>query len=325
MRLRVFVGSVVSLAVATALTAPLAAQSRATTDVDTTHVTVGDRVTLTLTVDHPSSTGVIWPDSLDLAPFEVLERATSGPVDAGDESRSTLVLTLTAFELGTLEVPSFDVVVAGADGTEETLSSSPVGIEVASVGVDESGEIRDIRGPLTIPLGAFRLLLWILLPLALAGLLWMVARRLRSRDAATASPALGPLPRPAHVVALEALDALERAGLLERGQVKEFHIEAAEILRAYVSARFGVDAPEMTTYEVVAALAPRADARVVEGLGAFLDQCDLVKFAKVRPGPDASRQVLALGRRVVLDSAPPPQPAAAASGDDARASVTEAA
>lgn len=303
------------------VTMPLAAQSTASTTVDTTHVTVGDRITLTLTVDHSRATGIIWPDSLDLAPFEVLQRTTSGPVDAGETSRSTLMLTLTAFEVGTLEIPSFDVVVTGADGTAETLSSNPVGIEVASVGVDESGDIRDIRGPLTIPLGAFRLLLWILLPLAVAGLLWMAARRLRSRRGEAPTPAIGPLPRPAHVVALEALDALGRAGLLERGQVKEFHIEASEILRAYVSARFGVGAPEMTTYEVGAALAAaQVDARFREGLGAFLDQCDLVKFAKVRPGPDASRQVLALGRRIVLDSAPAPEPAAPPAE-----SVTEAA
>ncbi len=97
--------------------------------------------------------------------------------------------------------------------------------------------------------------------------------------------------------------------MLARGEVKEFHIAAADMLRTYAERRYGVDAREMTTHEVLAALRKRrADARFVDGLSAFLEQCDLVKFAKVRPDPDASRGVLGLGRRIVLDSVPVAEP-----------------
>jgi hypothetical protein len=301
-----------------------AAQSQVTTEVDTTRVTVGDRVTLTVTVEHAPSSHVTWPDSLDLGPFEVLEASPAPDETRGQVTRSSLVLTLAAFELGSLEIPSFGVSVTTADGAEESLTTSPVAIEVASVGVDDSGDIRDIRGPLEIPLGALRLALWILLPLVVAGLLWVLARRLRPRRSEAARVAPAPPPRPPHEVALEALAALERTQLLERGQVKEYHIEASDILRTYAGARFGVDALEMTTHEALEALdAANADARFREGLGAFLAQCDLVKFAKVRPGPEASRQVLELGRKVVLDSVPAPAPPA---GDGRTpASTTEAA
>ncbi|MBM4185036.1 MAG: protein BatD [Gemmatimonadetes bacterium] len=302
--------------VATALAAaiPAFAQSSLTTEVDTTSVTLGDRVTLTVTAEHAPSSSVAWPDSLDLTPFEVLEARALPAAQNGGVTRSTLALTLAAFALGELEVPSFDVGVTAEDGTVEALTTNPVGIEVVSVGVDESGDIRDIRGPLEIPLGALRLALGVLLPLILAGLLWVLARRLRPQQE-DAKPTPGPPPRPPQEVALEALAALEGARMLERGQVKEYHIEASDILRTYAGARFGVDALELTTYEVLAALeAAGADARFREGLGAFLSQCDLVKFAKVRPGADASKQLLDLGRRVVLDSvpAPPPGPAPSA-------------
>ena len=294
-------------ATVSALAAPLAAQSRVSTQVDSTRVTVGDRITMTVTVEHPASARVTWPDSLDLTPFEVLEARAQPDEATGDVARSSAVMTLAAFELGELEIPSFDVVVTAADGTEEVLSTDRFGIEVASVGADESGDIRDIRGPMGIPLGALRLALWVLLPLLLAAALWVVARRLRTKPGDAAGPALGVPPRPAHEVALEALAALEASPLLERGLVKEYHIEASDILRTYVEAQFGVEALEMTTLEVLAGLeAARTDARFSDGLRAFLQQCDLVKFAKVRPGPDASRQVLELGRRIVMDSAPPP-------------------
>ena len=311
-------------ATAGASASPLAAQARVSTQVDSTRVTVGDRITMTVTVEHPTAARVTWPDSLDLAPFEVLEvRALPGEA-TGDIAHARAVLTLVAFELGELEIPSFDVVVTGADGVAAVLSTDPFGIQVLSVGADESGDIRDIRGPMGIPLGALRLALWVFLPLVLAAVLWVVARRLRAQQEDAARPALGALPRPAHEVALEALAALEASSMHERGLVKEYHIEASDILRRYVEARFGVDALEMTTHEVLAGLdAAGTDARFRDGLRAFLEQCDLVKFAKVRPGSDASRQVLDLGRRIVLESAPPPQPAATGQPDPAPAGAAE--
>jgi hypothetical protein len=301
--MRIARGLAVMAALLTAAPA-LGAQSTVSVVVDSAHVTVGDRVTMTVTVEHPAGASVTWPDSLDLSPFEVL--AVRNEVGT---TRSSAVLTLTAFELGMLEIPSLDVMVTAAGGAEEVVSTSPYAVEVASVGTDESGDIRDIRGPVSVPMSPFRLALLILLPLLLAALLFVLARRLRSGKVESPRPALGPLPRPAHEIALEALAALGGSGMLERGEVKEFHIEASDILRRYVEARFRVEALEMTTREVLTGLAATSsEPRFREGLGAFLEQCDLVKFAKVRPGADASRELLDLGRRLVLDTVPAPQP-----------------
>ena len=46
------------------------------------------------------------------------------------------------------------------------------------------------------------------------------------------------------------------------------------------------------------------DGAVREDLRRFLDQCDMVKFAKVRPTAEASEAVLELGRRVVSATTP---------------------
>jgi hypothetical protein len=292
-----------------AAASPLRAQSTATVQVDSTRMTVGDRITMTVTVEHPAGATVGWPDSVDLAPFEVLEAHVAPSSGEGGTTRSSATFALTAFELGTLEIPSLELVVTAADGTEEVVSTSPFGVEVVSVGKDESGDIRDIRGPLGLPMSPLRMALLILLPLLLAALLFVVARRLRSRRDETPRPALGPLPRPPHEVALESLAALAGSGMLERGEVKEYHIEASDILRTYVEGRFRVAALEMTTHEVLAGLeGVGSEPRFREGLRAFLEQCDLVKFAKVRPGIDASRQLLELGRRLVLDSVPAAEP-----------------
>lgn len=292
------------------------AQSRIRADVDTQQITVGDHLIMTVSVHHPVGSEVAWPDSLALAPFEVLEARRSPPEAAGDSLRSVAHLTLTAFELGDLEIPSFEVGVVAPEAAEEVLATDSRAVQVVSVGVDEGGEIRDIRGPLAISLSALQLALWLLAALAVAGLAWLAWRRLRTRrsDEAWAGPRAPP--RPPHEIALEALARLENSPLLGRGLVKEFHIEASDILRRYVDGRFGVGAPEMTTGEVLQRLEwSEADSAFRDGLASMLQTCDLVKFAKVRPGADRASELLALGRRLVEASIPwrpVPEPAGTA-------------
>ena len=287
------------------LAAPVGAQSRVRTDVDTAVVTVGDRITMSISVDHAAPSRARLSDSLALEPFEVLEVRSLGVATSGGGVRSSWALTLAAFELGELEIPAVPVEVVAADGSVETLETDRYGIRVVSVGADESGDIRDIRGPLGIPIGAWQLLLWVLVPLLVATLLYVLVRRLRPRGKEVGRPALGALRRPPHEVALEALAALAASPLLERGQVKEYHIAASDILRTYVEARFRIEALEMTTREVLEDLsAVGADASFRVGLRNFLEACDLVKFAKARPDADRSRAVLDLGRRIIVESQP---------------------
>ena len=88
--------------------------------------------------------------------------------------------------------------------------------------------------------------------------------------------------------------------MLERGAVKDFHIEASDIVRRYVEARFSVPALEMTTWEIVGGLERTGvDAETREQLRRFLDRCDLVKFAKVRPSIEESTDTVRAGRTLV--------------------------
>ena len=269
--------------------------------VDTTLINVGDPVTVRLLVDHPADWAVQWPDSLDLSPFEVLryEVAEPGPAPSGEGMRSAAALAVTSFELGELEIPPIEVAVAAPDGTVRTLLTDPFRIGVESVGLDESGDIRDIKGPLSLSRDWWALVPWLLLLAALAAGAYYLHRRLRSRPAA-ASPKPAPPPRPYPIVALEALDELEASSLLERGRVKAYHIRISEIIRAYVEGQLEVPALEMTTREVVHGLRRASLSRAItESLQSFLDRCDLVKFAKLRPGADRSRELMGMARSLV--------------------------
>lgn len=297
--------------VLTLAAAPLAAQSPTLrSSIDTTRITVGDRIQMTLAVEHAPGVRVVWPDSLDLTPFEVLAARAEAPAARGETVVSRAVLTLTTFELGELELPSFDVAIEGPDGTEN-LRTDPFGIEVISVGLDEGDDIRGIRGPMMIPLSPVFVgvgLLLVLLLLAVAVWAW---RRYGGRAGEEAA-ALALPPRPAHEVALEALDALEQSPMLVEGRVKDFHVALSEVARRYVEGRFGVRALEMTTREIRQGLArSSAPPEFAAGLGPVLDRCDLVKFAKVRPAADAARGLVGDVRELVRSTIPreePPEP-----------------
>jgi hypothetical protein len=288
-----------------AVPAALSAQSRVTTNVDTTLVTVGDRITMTVSVEHPTGAQVVWPDSVDLYPFEVLDARLAPPTTTPGGARTSAVITVTAFELGELELPSLELEVVSADGTSEMLRTDRFGIEVLSVGADEGGDIRGIRGPLSIPIGVVIIVGWVLILLVLLLLAYVFWRYRRGRGtkAAPAKPRAPPVP--AWVAALAALDAVEASQMLPRGEVKEYHIAVSEIVRRYVEERFHVDALEMTTREVMSGLEKaRVDAVFRQDLRRFLDQCDMVKFAKARPDADASRALLILGRALIEGSIP---------------------
>jgi hypothetical protein len=281
------------------------------TNVDSTQVTVGDRITFTVLVDHEIGARVVWPDSLDLDPFEVLEARAGLPEVNGERERSTAVLSLTVFELGVLEIPSFELEVLSGDGSVEVVSTRRYGIQVLSVGADETGDIRGIRGPMAIAISVVRVALFAILLVSLLIVAYQLFRRFRRRPSDDSASDPGPPLRPAHELALEALDRLAASPMLDRGQVKEYHIEISDVLRRYVEARFGVPALEMTTWEVVGGLEREGvEPEFRDGLRSFLDRCDLVKFAKVRPDVDSSRSLILEGRSLVERSARTVAPAA---------------
>jgi hypothetical protein len=268
-------------------------------------VTIGDRITFRVEVDHAPDAQIAWPDSVDLAPFQILEARVVPPRPAGEATRSGLVLTLSVFELGELELPSFDVEVLRPGQESTRLSTNPYGIRVVSVGLDESGDIRDVRGPLSIPLDPLRAFLIAMVVILSAALLFWLSRRMKPGEA----EASGTLPaehyRPPHEIALEELDRLAASPLLESGEVKEFHIRVSEILRTYVEGRFQVPALEMTTFDTVAGMEGAGIDGVITGrFREFLHRCDMVKFAKHRPPADICHETLTLGRELVEATIP---------------------
>ncbi len=322
----VSIRAVCALSLVLALAVPVAGQSGApavSSTLEPAQIAVGDRARLAIRVEHDAGASVVWPEPEALGPFEVLERRIDEPRVEGDRAVSGAVLVLTAFELGDLEAPAVEIELRGAEGNTVTLATEPWPVTVASVGLDDGGDIRAIKGPLDIPLNVLALLPWLAGIVLLAGIAYRLGRRGRGRAPHSILAPAAP-PRPPHEIAYEAFRALEAERLPDRGEIKTFHIRASDVVRAYVEGRFGVDALEMTTGEVLDGLRGReVDEEVLLDFRRLLERCDLVKFAKDRPVLERCREVLPLGRslvdrtRVVVpapESGPDAEPAPAEAG-----------
>ena len=69
--------------------------------------------------------------------------------------------------------------------------------------------------------------------------------------------------------------------------MRRFHFRISEVIRAYVEGRWGLNATDLTTEEILLQLAGLDDLPAAEGarLAGFLRATDRVKFAEHRPAP----------------------------------------
>jgi len=253
------------------------AETIVTAEVDRDTVTVGDPILLTVTVRAPASDSAavpLFPGGM-IGPFEILESLPVEEEVKDGVRRSAARFRITAFETGSMEIPSISP-------AEEGTPSEAIPVTIRSVGLDPSGEPRPVKEPVPYPRG----LLAYIVPAAAALLLLAIAlllirRRRRKGEPAREERALS---RPAHEIALEALRELaEHSGNGERPE-REAYFRLSWIVREYLWNRYALPAPERTSREILREIKRRALSPEAKGmLRELFTRCDLVKFRGDRP------------------------------------------
>jgi len=112
--------------------------------------------------------------------------------------------------------------------------------------------------------------------------------------------------RPAEEVALEKLDGIKEEKIWQAGQVKEYHTQLTDVIREYISRRFGVSSTEQTSDETLRAMKPLLAEQkdIYEHLRKMLTLADLVKFAKWTATPDENEQSLRNAYEFVRETTP---------------------
>jgi len=87
-------------------------------------------------------------------------------------------------------------------------------------------------------------------------------------------------------IALKALEELRMKSLWQNGKVKQYYSELSTIVRVYIEDRYGINAMEMVSDEILEAVAIEVTTDIFHKLRDLLQISDLVKFAKWSPLPD---------------------------------------
>ncbi|MSP23920.1 MAG: hypothetical protein EXR75_01905 [Myxococcales bacterium] len=241
----------------------------------------------------------------------VIERPSSA--DLEDESKRTVVTTLTLPLLvlpekpgrHELELPPLPIAVGRANGQVMTLCTKPRRLLVdepianeAAPAVRPNAPPRPQREEWLLARHATYAVLLVVLLAALGA--WLLARYARRPKPVPLAPVV-----PAWVTALRELEAIRAAGLIDAGQVDELVDRVSTCVRRYLGERYGFDGAESTTEELRATLRRLHSAVALRPLiDTFLDETDLVKFAKVTPGPDDCEEFLARAETMVRTTTP---------------------
>src|SRR5262245_7069389 len=144
--------------------------------------------------------------------------------------------------------------------------------------MDPVTDIRDIKGLVPLPMG--RWWLWVAIAIVFIAvvvwLIWWLHHRKK------VPPASVRIPLTPYDLAVQSLRRLLDEQWIERGLVDEFYTRLSDIVRHYLEGRFQLHAPERTTEEFLYEVA-RDNTLTQEHknlLGTFLQECDLVKFAR---------------------------------------------
>ena len=145
---------------------------------------------------------------------------------------------------------------------------------------------------------------WVILIVLLAVAAFIFAMR-RYREQGSLLPRK-PQPSP-YEVAVERLRELKGRKLWEQGMEKEYYTDLTDILRTYLYGRFGINALEMTSREIMQSL---KENKEISGhrpvMRQILDMADFVKFAKVRPLPGDCVKSYEYALQFVQDTKPVP-------------------
>ena len=257
--------------------------------IDSAAILIGEHTVLHLTVTTDNGKNVIVPIPNDtlMTGVEVLNIAKADTTVI-DNNRLLIKqdILVTSFDSSLYLLPPFKVI----DQTD-TIYSNQVALKVSTIPVnidkpDEFNDIKDTWDPRFVLADYYLLIYGVLFACFLICLIGYILKRLRNRQSIIPFKKQEPK-LPPFEMAMKELDEIKQQKLWQQGRNKEYYTLLTDTLRKYMVNRFGINAMEMTSGEILELIRLESEANSsYNSLKQILELADFVKFAKLHPLPD---------------------------------------
>jgi len=274
------------LAICSLLTfATLKAQVTVDAKLDSAGIFIGQRIGMTLEVSADAGKRVELPqwDSLQLiAPGIEFVNATPADTDYVNDGKR-MILTrryyFTSFDSAVYLIPPMKVNVDGKDYESKKLALKVVTYDVDTLHADS---IFGMKAELAPPFdwAEWRLVIILgIIALLIMGLFGYVVYRLKNNK-----PIIRRISTKQHIAphkaAMQKIEQIKEEKIWQSEDSKEYYTQLTDTLRQYIKERYGFNATEMTSFEIIQKLQEVNDEDAIAELRELFETADLVKFAK---------------------------------------------
>jgi len=262
--------------------------------IDSSKIRIGEETRLDLYVTYDvnaqKNIKIDWPSFEDTISGKV-EIISKTPIDSTipDKSNPGVIqyhqqYVVSAYDSGYFAIPPFKFIVN--DDTANPYLTEALFLEVNTVPTDTTdATVKDIKPPFEEPfdwkwyLPTVYTIGGAILILALIIFIIMRLTRKKPETIVERKPDIPP-----HILALEQLEKIKAEQIWKDGKTKEYYSAITDSIRLYIEGRFGIQALELTTDEIMRAFKSQVvDSLSKEKLQQLLVLADLVKFAKQIP------------------------------------------
>lgn len=266
-----------------AISSKVAAQVQVEAKLDSLVILIGQQAHMRVDVTTDEGAKVVFPhfkNNQYITPgVEVLEASETDSTRIDGRVRRSKTYTLTSFDERPYAIPGVQVKVNGRPYTSNKLALKVITVDVDTVHPEKFFPAKDVQDNPFL-WSEWEPLFWMSLLVFLLALacFYLVMRLKQNKPIVTRIRIVKKTPP--HQKALQTIDKLRREHLVSSEDQKAYYTQLTDALRQYIRERFGFNAMEMTSSEILAKLQEIGDRKMLDELHSLFMTADLVKFAK---------------------------------------------
>ena len=266
------------------ITATVRAQVVVEQTVDSVGILIGEQAHLRLGVTMPKGASLQWPElkatQYVVPGVEVVNIADGDTVKAdNNQVKVERTYTITSFDENLYAIPALTVKVDGKPYKGGTAALKVITMDVDTLHPNQFFPPKDVQANPFL-WSEWSPWFWLSLLVLLLALLayYLIVRLRENKPIITRIRIVKHIPP--HQRALNAIDKIKAEHLQTSEDQKTYYTRLTDTLRQYIRERFGFNALEMTSSEIIERLQTMGDRRMLDELTELFNTADLVKFAK---------------------------------------------